>query len=706
MTSTTKDSTFGKLTPWRGNLWQRTRRLLIAVSVLVTIAALFYAEENWRGRRAWERCKRELEAKGAVLDWSAYIPLPVPDEKNIFKAPKMTEWFVRYQPYTPGTSPFLSVPGFLSSTTNFLLAQLSVVSNNDAQPSQHADIDLRFANQELDLSSAITNDPRIGNETILPSIKLEEVPITHAISNFARQAGIKCRMDPNIRRTATGAESTVSLDWTNVSARQALLALLGNYNLRLIPEATSGNSIIVEQPSGLILSASAEQALSRVMDAALQTVTNASVVVLQGAQGFSIAATPSRGLVPVQILVRTHDPISAHEIASFFSKLNGSASSKGINVRADASGPKSFRVYLTSGKVHSAGDYLAWSDQFKADFDSMRKAFQRPYARIEGDYSHPISMPTPNFVTFRVAAQILAQRAQCHLLLGDSAEALDELALVRETCRRLEAPPSGKPMTLVSAMINVAISQLYVSVVADGVRLRAWNESQLKNLQGQLASVKLAPSVIAALRQEPAAICQTIEASTPWELQKILSDRASGETGWLGKITAAGPRGWCYQNMQRIAAYSYDCLEGFDEARGLMFPEKIAASMDKVRHALGHRSAYNYIAAKTIPYLDRAWQTTARSQAFATEGQIVCALERYHNAHHEYPESLNALVPDFLEKTPHDLLGQEFRYRRTDSQFLLYSPGWDQVDGGGKSGRNPRGVFDPYSGDWVWFEQQ
>ena len=33
--------------------------------------ALFYVEENWRGKRAWENCKRQLEAKGLVLNWSA-----------------------------------------------------------------------------------------------------------------------------------------------------------------------------------------------------------------------------------------------------------------------------------------------------------------------------------------------------------------------------------------------------------------------------------------------------------------------------------------------------------------------------------------------------------------------------------------------------------------------------------------------------------
>jgi hypothetical protein len=73
-------------------------RLLIGSAVLATLAAIFYLEEDWRGQRAWEKCKGELEAKSVVLDWDKYIPPPVPDDQNFFKAPKMEDWFQRGAP--------------------------------------------------------------------------------------------------------------------------------------------------------------------------------------------------------------------------------------------------------------------------------------------------------------------------------------------------------------------------------------------------------------------------------------------------------------------------------------------------------------------------------------------------------------------------------------------------------------------------------
>ena len=70
------------------------RRLLFVFLGFIGLVVLFYAEEDLRGWHAWQKCQREFAAKGEVLDWNTYIPAPVPDDQNFFKAPKMTEWFI------------------------------------------------------------------------------------------------------------------------------------------------------------------------------------------------------------------------------------------------------------------------------------------------------------------------------------------------------------------------------------------------------------------------------------------------------------------------------------------------------------------------------------------------------------------------------------------------------------------------------------
>jgi hypothetical protein len=73
--------------------WWLRHPILLVLGVGITLLACFCAEEYWRGRHAWEQCKRELLAKGAILDCAALTPPTVPDEMNFFKAPGMTNWF-------------------------------------------------------------------------------------------------------------------------------------------------------------------------------------------------------------------------------------------------------------------------------------------------------------------------------------------------------------------------------------------------------------------------------------------------------------------------------------------------------------------------------------------------------------------------------------------------------------------------------------
>jgi hypothetical protein len=71
------------------------RWTLISLAVLATLVSLFYAEENFRGKHAWDRYRQELESRGEQLDWKAFIPKPVPDDQNFASIPLIQSWFVR-----------------------------------------------------------------------------------------------------------------------------------------------------------------------------------------------------------------------------------------------------------------------------------------------------------------------------------------------------------------------------------------------------------------------------------------------------------------------------------------------------------------------------------------------------------------------------------------------------------------------------------
>jgi hypothetical protein len=70
--------------------WVLRWRFLV-LGCLVTLVALFYAIEDWRGRYAWQSYKRAWEAKGERFDLASLVPPAVPNDQNFFETPLWTD---------------------------------------------------------------------------------------------------------------------------------------------------------------------------------------------------------------------------------------------------------------------------------------------------------------------------------------------------------------------------------------------------------------------------------------------------------------------------------------------------------------------------------------------------------------------------------------------------------------------------------------
>ena len=84
--------TFRRFFDWMVS-WRIVRRMLIGLAWIVTIIALFYGEEDWRGRHAWNTYSEALKAQGAELDLKTFVPKPIPDEENFAATPEIKSWF-------------------------------------------------------------------------------------------------------------------------------------------------------------------------------------------------------------------------------------------------------------------------------------------------------------------------------------------------------------------------------------------------------------------------------------------------------------------------------------------------------------------------------------------------------------------------------------------------------------------------------------
>ncbi len=91
---------------------------------------------------------------------------------------------------------------------------------------------------------AATNSPA-QRGMVIPLIVMDEVPLTDAIGNLARQAALNYLMDPKVGYGQPGPDGrmvpqpSVTLRWENITAEQALSALLNNHNLQLVEDPKS-----------------------------------------------------------------------------------------------------------------------------------------------------------------------------------------------------------------------------------------------------------------------------------------------------------------------------------------------------------------------------------------------------------------------------------------------------------------------------------
>jgi hypothetical protein len=590
--------------------WRILRRALICCAILATLIAIFYTEEDWRGKRAWENCKRELEAKGAVLDWNKYIPPPVPDDQNFFKASqKIAGSFIR--------------------------------AKNDAEGEQ------------------------------------------------ARRFGI------HLGPTASNSFPVFDTAKTKPLVVAALIVIPPG---SAVPESASNHLFLKLN----------DTAARRKAGEWLQNTLGRSA---NGSQGFKFSEFQLGNLMPAQVFVQADALPTLGDMENLFAA--DTVTNIG-SLRIEAAGGNSwiYRVMLSGVRITSAADYLKWSDQYETDFAEIREALKRPYAVIPGDYSEPYLIPIPNFVMMRSMVQTLAQRTQCYLLLGQPENALREMTLMHDMCRILERPPTGKPMSLVEVMVNAIITGLYVATVADGFRLHGWQEPQMAAIQGQLEQINLTPFVAEAFKEEQVHAAGTLQNRSTSEIadlvygigKKLRFSEKIRKPVYL--LYALVPRGWVYQNITAAANLSQKLIDNFDPLNQQIFPHKLDQTMNEVGAILDKKryTPFYRLAAVATPNFVKAFQALAYNQTLASQGQIVCGLERYRLSHGEYPETLDALIPQFIEKLPHDLIGgQPLHYRRTEGgKFLLYSVGWNEADDDGQVVLKPDGSEDREKGDWVW----
>lgn len=637
----------------------------------------------------WKNYKAGLVARGQQFDWQAFVPPPIPDHQNILKAPMMKQWMDR-DPRVK--DPILTMPTIEKTQGDW----------QSGKPTDLVEWRTLFASTSSSPSTAQGNTVRFRSEKILPHLSVNNASVLETILYLAREADTHVIVPPEVLR---GESPVFSFRWENVTAGKTLLGFLDTYDLTLVPHNKEKDVLIVTNAPerAAIDSITLRHGLNTNL---LPVRTNAEAI--QPLPFFTFGNAPL--LDAIANLARTADiniVFSDTEMVSSISEimvnqtwenvtavdaLHGLLRQHGLILHYD---PARGVGRIMRRPVPTAAEILDAFKTFEVTFRELREACRRPEARFDLDYSQGWERPYANFVFVRQLTRAAVLHASACLAVNDSSKALADVQTMLGLARIGQSEP-----TLVGAMISVAVINVAIQPVWEGMAAGRWNEEQLRTLQHEFSQIDLLSPVVRALRADLAQMTHIFELYSREQLitnvvYTPLDPANMSEQLQLAAITFAPRRSLEKAHIsfcQGIEAY----VDAIDLDRRVVSPRKALVAEAERNPELPFVKPFK-------PNWDLHFVNGLKILSFGQnnihELMVACALERYRLHEGKYPEQVQVLQPRFIDKFPPDIInGEPLQYRReAKANFRLYSIGWDEINDEGKGA--PR-YWE--SGDWVW----
>jgi hypothetical protein len=354
-----------------------------------------------------------------------------------------------------------------------------------------------------------------------------------------------------------------------------------------------------------------------------------------------------------------------------------------------------------------AADVLSALSRYDSVIEELRQAAQQPYSRfpLTYDKENCAAILLPHLGALKHAGQVLQRRSLAELQTGQPAQALADIQLQQRLADSIRTEPF-----LISHLVRIALLQIEVQPVWEGLADHRWNDAQLAALDHTLAGLDFLADYQTSIRGERDFDTKLIEYFRHHlgELPEIIftPDNSGGHMEELFVLLARlAPSGWLVQNELNSTRFLDQCLMVADPNAHTFKPAAFKQADDALADQIKTITPYNIIMRKMTSALGSFAQRFVRAQSAIDLARTAIALERYRLAHGQYPDSLAPLAPKYIEAVPYDVIGgQPLHYRlEANGQFILYSVGWDEKDDGGTV-VIPKGshTSSPTQGDWVW----
>jgi hypothetical protein len=355
-----------------------------------------------------------------------------------------------------------------------------------------------------------------------------------------------------------------------------------------------------------------------------------------------------------------------------------------------------------------AQDVLLALGKYDPTIEELRQASLRPYSRFPMyNADEPFDILLPQLAALKRCMQTLELRTIAELENNEGDKALADIKLMLRLTDSTRTDPF-----LISHLVRIAMIQIAMQSIYQALAQHKLSDAQLADLDSELAKLDFLADYKFSMRGERAGAIASIEHMRRTRKVELPddSDDNSGPKNLSVPISHLLPDAFFYQNELAIARMQQLwILPMVDVENKIISPSAVHKYQADGAREFSHYSLYKVFAEGVFPALKNAFQVkTAWTQSSVDLARTAIALERYRLAHGEYPESLDALAPQFIAKVPHDVInGEPLKYRRAgDGQFVLYSVGWNETDDGGVVALDgpfgKSGNVDNRKGDWVW----
>jgi len=354
-----------------------------------------------------------------------------------------------------------------------------------------------------------------------------------------------------------------------------------------------------------------------------------------------------------------------------------------------------------------AADVLLALGKYDAAIEELRQASARPAARFPLNYDCdcPAAILLTHVSGLNYCSKALQLRAVAELQNGQSDRALADIKLMLRLVESLRTEPF-----LISHLVRIAMLNLALQPVWEGLQDHQWSDAQLTELNQELAKLDFLADYEFSMRGERAMSLANVEYLRRSRDCGLISFNEE-QTPVFAKVAFhLIPNSVFYQNELAIARAHQEWFPPVVEvAQHIVSPAKARLAENNIEKLRSHWSPNNVIAAMLLPAVTSYAKKCAYAQSWVDLARVACALERCRLAQGSYPETLDALAPRFMESLPHDVIGgQPLKYHRNaNGQFALYSVGWNGTDDGGKVvlKEKSKAAIDYDKGDWVWAGQ-